>query len=59
MRKSAQLSVRITEREMADLRNLADRESVLLSQLIRTIIATSAKDGVVRNLCNDRMPRGV
>jgi hypothetical protein len=43
MRKSAQLSVRITEQEMANLRELATRESVLLSQLIRGILAANSK----------------
>jgi hypothetical protein len=47
MRKSAQLSVRITEQEMANLRELATRESVLLSQLIRGILAAnSGQSGV-------------
>jgi hypothetical protein len=39
MRKNAQLSVRITEDEMAGLRKQADKESVLLSQLVRAILA--------------------
>ena len=43
MRKSAQLSVRITEQEMANLRELATRESVLLSQLIRGILAANSR----------------
>lgn len=43
MRKSAQLSVRITEQEMANLRDLATRESLLLSQLIRGILTANSK----------------
>ena len=39
MRKNAQLSVRITEDEMTSLRRQADKESVLLSQLVRGILA--------------------
>ena len=50
MRKNAQLSVRITENEMAKLRELADRESVLLSQLIKVILAATAKESVMANL---------
>jgi hypothetical protein len=41
MRKNSQLSVRITDEEMLNLRSLADRESVLLSQLVRNIVATN------------------
>ena len=43
MRKSAQLSVRITEQEMANLRDLATRELLLLSQLIRGILTANSK----------------
>jgi hypothetical protein len=43
MRKNAQLSVRITEQEMANLREAANQESVLLSQLIRNILAANSK----------------
>ena len=50
MRKSAQLSVRITEAEMTKLRELADGELVLLSVLIRSILAATAKEGGVTNL---------
>jgi endonuclease III len=50
MRKNAQLSVRITEQEMTNLRELATRESVLLSQLIRGILAANAKQAGVTNL---------
>jgi hypothetical protein len=50
MRKSAQLSVRITEQEMANLRDLATRESVLLSQLIRGILAANSKQTGITSL---------
>jgi hypothetical protein len=50
MRKSAQLSVRITDQEMANLRELATRESVLLSQLIRGILAANSKQSGVAAL---------
>jgi len=50
MRKSAQLSVRITEQEMANLRELATRESVLLSQLIRGILAANSKQTGITSL---------
>jgi hypothetical protein len=43
MRKDSQLSVRITEQEMANLREQANRESVLLSQLVRCILAANNK----------------
>jgi hypothetical protein len=49
MRKSAQLSVRITEQEMANLRELATRESVL-SQLIRGILAANSKQTGITSL---------
>ena len=50
MRKSAQLSVRITEQEMVNLREQANRESVLLSQLIRNILAANSKQNGVASL---------
>ena len=50
MRKSAQLSVRITEQEMANLRDLATRESLLLSQLIRGILTANSKQTSVAAL---------
>ena len=50
MRKSAQLSVRITEQEMVNLRELATRESVLLSQLIRGILAANSRQSGVAAL---------
>ena len=43
MRKNAQLSVRISEQEMTNLREQATRESVLLSQLVRGILAANTK----------------
>jgi hypothetical protein len=43
MRRNAQLSVRVTEQEMANLREQANRESVLLSQLVRGILAGNSK----------------
>jgi hypothetical protein len=42
MRKNAQLSVRITEQEMMILREQANRECVLLSQLIRNMLAANS-----------------
>jgi hypothetical protein len=51
MRKSAQLSVRITEQEMANLRELATRESVLLSQLIRGILAANSDPSRTQVFC--------
>jgi hypothetical protein len=58
MRKNAQLSVRITEQEMVNLRELATRESVLLSQLIRNILAANSKQsgmaGLFRRLTTSR-----
>ena len=50
MRKNAQLSVRITEQEMTILREQANRESVLLSQLIRNILAANSKQNGVASL---------
>lgn len=50
MRKNAQLSVRITEQEMAILREQANRESVLLSQLIRNMLAANSKQTGVAGL---------
>jgi hypothetical protein len=50
MRKDNQLSVRITEQEMANLREQANRESVLLSQLVRCILAANSKQRGVVNL---------
>jgi hypothetical protein len=50
MRKNAQLSVRITEQEMVNLRELATRESVLLSQLIRNILAANNKQTGIASL---------
>jgi hypothetical protein len=43
MQKDSQLSVRITEQEMTNLREQANRESVLLSQLVRCILAANNK----------------
>ncbi len=43
MRRNAQLSVRITDQEMANLRQLAAQESVLLSVLIRGLLAANSK----------------
>jgi hypothetical protein len=48
MRKNAQLSVRITDQEMTNLRQLADRECVLLSVLIRGLLAASTTQGFPR-----------
>jgi hypothetical protein len=50
MRKNAQLSVRITEQEMTILREQANQECVLLSQLIRNILATNDKQRGVAGL---------
>jgi hypothetical protein len=50
MRKNAQLSVRITEQEMTKLREQANRECVLLSQLIRNILAANDKQRGVPSL---------
>jgi hypothetical protein len=50
MRKDSQLSVRITEQEMTNLREQANRESVLLSQLVRCILAANSKQGGVVKL---------
>jgi hypothetical protein len=44
MRKTAQISVRVSEQEMANLRSIADHQSVLLSELIRGLL--SARDSV-------------
>jgi len=44
MRKNAQLSVRVTDEQMSGLREMANRDSVLLSQLIRNILAASSKE---------------
>ena len=49
-RKSAQLSVRITDQEMTDLRQLADQESVLLSVLVRGILAANTKEDGMASL---------
>ena len=50
MRKDNQLSVRITEQEMTNLREQANRESVLLSQLVRCILAANSKQTGIINL---------
>jgi len=50
MRKDSQLSVRITEQEMTNLREQANRESVLLSQLVRCILATNNKQTGITSL---------
>jgi hypothetical protein len=50
MRKKSQLSVRITDEEMSNLRALADQNSVLLSQLVRNILAANAKETAVGGL---------
>jgi hypothetical protein len=44
MRKTAQLSVRITADEMDALRELATRKSILLSQLVRVILAANTEE---------------
>ena len=59
MRKNAQLSVRITEQEMANLRELASRESVLLSQLVRGILAANSKQMGVATLFRRSMTQGL
>ena len=50
MRKDNQLSVRITEQEMTNLREQANRESVLLSQLVRCILAANNKQTGITSL---------
>ena len=50
MRKNAQLSVRITDQEMRNLREQADRESVLLSHLVRGLLAANTKQNGMANL---------
>ena len=50
MRKDSQLSVRITEQEMTNLREQANRESVLLSQLVRCILAANNKQTGITSL---------
>ena len=59
MRKSAQLSVRITEQEMANLRELATRESVLLSQLIRGILAANISRRASQPYFDGSRPQGL
>ncbi len=43
MRKTEQLSVRMTEIEMSRLRALAAKDDVRLSELVRGLISTSAQ----------------
>jgi len=54
MRKGAQISVRIAEQEMTKLRELAQKESLIFSELIRIILATNAKEGVIATLNKSR-----
>jgi hypothetical protein len=50
MRKKAHLSIRVTEQEMASLRELAHRDSVRVSELVRGILAANTKQTVMTNL---------
>jgi hypothetical protein len=50
MRKDSQLSVRISEQQMTNLREQANRESVLLSQLVRCILAANSKQTGITSL---------
>ena len=58
MRRNAQLSVRITDQEMTKLRELANQESVLLSQLIRGILAANTKESGMAALFRRFIPSG-
>ena len=50
MRKDSQLSVRISEEQMTNLREQANRESVLLSQLVRCILAANNRQTGITSL---------